>query len=287
MNILLLGSGFIGSFLFKHLSSCGHSVVLKSKTDVDYTSRKVLRDYLKKSSFNFVINCSGYTGSPNVDACEIFKTDCYFYNTLVPLNIAQVCEEQKIKLINISSGCIYTGYDKVYTEKDYPNFGIKNWDSSFYSYTKHHCEEILKPYHCITLRIRMPFCGIDHPKNLITKILKYDKIIDLENSATCIEDLCEFVDKLLKHKNVKRLRGPINVVNSGSITGKQISEYLQKEGFVNKNWSIVDISELPIVANRSNCVLSDNLIQGLGLGLPPAARSLHLCIKQFKENVLQ
>lgn len=285
MKVLILGRGFIGTRLHAYLLSKKiDTLIIDKKNDIDYTDRNIFLKYLQSFNFNVVINCSGFTGTPNVDGCEKEKEKCLFYNVSVPVQISNICDQLNIKFINVSSGCIYTGYEKEFTEKDEPNFGIKNVDSSYYSFTKHMCELLLKDTNSITLRIRMPFNSDATSKNLIYKILKYNNIIDLKNSGTSTDDLNEFIVQLIARNDLYTIKGLFNIVNPGFITGKMISEFLSFNGLINNEWKIVDISELNIVAQRSNCVLSDKKIKKLGLQLPPVAKSLKEAVQKFAEN---
>ena len=77
-----------------------------------------------KTEFNnheqkWLVNCVGYTGKPNVDACESDKQTCWDLNVTFPTILADFCLQNNIKVINISSGCIYDG-SKNYTEEDDP-----------------------------------------------------------------------------------------------------------------------------------------------------------------------
>jgi len=54
-----------------------------------------------------LINCIGYTGASNVDDCEIDKDKTLFSNTFVPIILAEACLRNKVRLIHISSGCIF------------------------------------------------------------------------------------------------------------------------------------------------------------------------------------
>lgn len=283
MKVLLLGKGFIGNSLFNYLKD-KHDTEIFSKDQLNYTERSFFTKHIHTKKYDVVINCSGYTGAPNVDACEIFKADCLFYNVSIPVQLAKVCEDNKVKFINISSGCIYTGYDKEFTEKDEPNFGIYNIDSSYYSFTKHMCEILLRNTSAITLRIRMPFNSDLVGKNLIYKILNYDNIIDFKNSGTNTDDLNVFIEKLITHNDLLKIKGPLNVVNPGAITAKLISEYLSFNELINPNWKVVPLNELKIVAQRSNCILSDKKIKKLGLQLPSAIKSLKETVALFAEK---
>jgi len=284
VKVLILGRGFIGTSLFSYLQSVKANVILVDKKDIDYTDRKKFFEYLTSNNYNTIINCSGFTGSPNVDQCEIEREKCLFYNVSVPVQINNICDQLKIKFINVSSGCIYTGYEKEFTEKDEPNFGLYNNNSSYYSLTKHMCEVVLRKTNAITLRVRMPFNSKIVSKNLIYKILKYNNIIDLKNSGTNTDDFNVFIEKLLTHKNFLDISGPLNVVNPGVITGKLIADYLSFHELVNHAWEVVNISELDIVAQRSNCVLSDKKIKKLGLQLPCLSKSLKDAVAGFVEN---
>ena len=286
MKVLLLGKGFIGTRLFTHLQNTNFDVTIVNKSEINYTDRKLFYSYLLSTSFDTIINCSGYTGSPNVDGCEKEKDKCLFYNVSVPVQINTICKMLDKKFINISSGCIYAGYEKEYTEKDEPNFGIHNIDSSYYSHTKHMCEVLLRNTNAITIRIRMPFNGDSVGKNLIYKIFKYNNIIDLKNSGTSTDDLNVFMEKLLNHNDFLAIKGPLNVINPGPITGKMIADFLSFHGVVNKEWKVVGVSDLDIVAQRSNCVLSDKKIKKLGLQLPSLTKSLKEAVAKFAENVV-
>ena len=50
-------------------------------------------------------------------------------------------------------------------------------------------EDILKcDYNAYVCRLRIPFNNISNPKNYITKLINYDKLLDATNSLTNIDD---------------------------------------------------------------------------------------------------
>ena len=84
--------------------------IAASRTQVDYTRFDVLLEFLQtQRSRSFVINAAGYTGKPNVDACEFAKADTLQGNTLLPQTIAHACAAAGIPWGHVSSGCIYSG----------------------------------------------------------------------------------------------------------------------------------------------------------------------------------
>jgi len=281
VKAVLLGTGFIGLSLGEYLVSRNINLTSFNRACLDYTNPQQLEQTLKILQCEVLINCSGYTGTPNVDACEVDKENCYLYNVVVPLRIAKVCEKLNIKFVNVSSGCIYTGYMKNFTEDDTPNFGIYNPDSSFYSKTKHICELNLANFDAITLRIRMPFNSKVQSKNLIYKILKYDNIIDYSNSGTHTDNLNAFIYNLIVTNALKRIAGPLNVVNPGVLTGKKIADLLTKHGLANPNWKVVNIKDLNIKAQRSNCVLDERKAVSEALLMPHIDEILENTIIDF------
>lgn len=85
-----------------------------------------------------VFNAAGVTGRPNVDWCESHKVETIRTNVVGTLNLADVCREHQLLLMNFATGCIFE-YDQAhqlgsgigFKEEDKPNF-----TGSFYSKTK-------------------------------------------------------------------------------------------------------------------------------------------------------
>jgi dTDP-4-dehydrorhamnose reductase len=67
MVILLLGSnGYVGTEFKRQLDSY---VTLRYTDIVD---ENFLREFIRDNGIEFVINCAGYVGNPNVDACDLY-----------------------------------------------------------------------------------------------------------------------------------------------------------------------------------------------------------------------
>jgi dTDP-4-dehydrorhamnose reductase len=283
-NILLLGKGYIGSSLSDYLvSKSDIKSNIYSKKDLNYLDFNTLNKYLQQNQsikIDYIINCAGYTGRPNVEGCENDKETCWKYNVKLPIVLTEIASYWNIPIIHISSGCVYTGYEKDFSEDDEPNFGIHNKDSSFYSKTKHACELSLKNSNSYILRIRMPFSYKSSERNYIDKILKYDNLISYKNSLTNIDDLNEFIYKFISLEN-KPEYGIYNVTNQGYATAKQIVEILKKYNLQNKNWKFLDQNQMNFKVSRSNCVLSTEKIKKLNLELPNIYYSMENSIKNY------
>jgi dTDP-4-dehydrorhamnose reductase len=264
-QILILGGGYIGSHLNHHLIKAGYVTKVITANDVNYHDKKtfwnfVVRDFTPA----YVINCSGFTGRPNVDEGESKKELCWLLNVLSPMQCADVCAANGIRYIHIGSGCIYTGYDKDYAEEDAPNFGLFDTASSFYSKTKHAFEVMSKNHPVKIIRIRMPISKLSDSRSFLTKIKNYNNIIDFKNSKTYIPDLCKFVEVLLENETLNWTSQDIyNVVNPHPLTTLEVMIIMKEFGLHNPDWKIVKINELDLKTGRSNCVLSNEKASAL------------------------
>jgi dTDP-4-dehydrorhamnose reductase len=282
MRILILGKGYIGNYLAK--TNKGHNLTHISKSDLNYEDPDTFIKFLRKetdypkSQFDWIINCSGYTGRPNVEACEVDKENCYHYNVTVPLYITKVANRFRIPIIHIGSGCIYDGYSQEYTEDDLPNFGADSSYSSFYSKTKDAFEKLSEHLERYIFRIRIPFNGIPEPKNYLWKLLNYNNLISQQNSITNVDDLVNFIYKFIEEK---RSLGIYNVTNKGSIEAKNVVEILKKYGLENPNWKFVSINNANFKVGRSNCILNTSKIESYDLQLPDVKESIEKAIKEY------
>lgn len=296
-KIIVIGNGYIGSKLAKDLIEDKNEDILHLYK-YDYDNPKVLNDtlfntlhsYLNNNKKNseepiWVVNCVGYTGKPNVDACEEEKEKCWALNVTFPTLLANVCLKHNVKLINVSSGCIYSG-DNVYEEEDWPDFGVDSPDSSWYSRTKHAAELSLNAFpNVYTLRIRMPICAdFNSGKNYLTKILKYNDLLQEVNSKTVIPDLLKVIYKIINMQDIPT--GIYNVVNPEPMDTKSVTEILDKNGMWNPHWKFINYNDLKkhIKANRSNCKLSTEKSRLYNIELQPETASLEALFDKQDEE---
>src|SRR5579872_6936985 len=109
MILLLGGSGYIGEAFAAEMQRRKTDFISLSRKQVDYTRFDLLLEFLRSNVPSFVINCAGFTGKPNVDACELDKAGTLLGNSLLPQTIAHACHAAGIPWGHISSGCIYSG----------------------------------------------------------------------------------------------------------------------------------------------------------------------------------
>jgi dTDP-4-dehydrorhamnose reductase len=285
-NVLILGNGYISKYLAPYLNKYGHLVTVLSKSQYPYQDPIEFEKYLKhRNNTDIVINCSGFTGAPNVDGCENHKDACYFYNVTAPLYITNVCNTLGVPIIHIGSGCVYSGYDKIYTEDDISDFGADCYFSSTYSKSKDTFEKLSSNMDRYIFRIRIPFNGIKEPKNYLYKLLHYDNLISKQNSITCVDDLVFFINKFITLQKKPKF-GIYNVVNKGSTDAAEVVDMLKENNLFNPKWNFVSINQADFSVARSNCILSTKKIKDLGMELPDVRESLKKAIDQYSSDPL-
>ncbi|MDA1069764.1 MAG: sugar nucleotide-binding protein, partial [Verrucomicrobia bacterium] len=238
----------------------------------NYYDPQILIEALKAEKPNAVINAAGYTGKPNVDACEDDKANCLMGNAVLPGIIREVCETLDIPWGHVSSGCIYTGRRADGTgfhEADTPNFNFRSNNSSFYSGTKALGEEVLQGAEKAYIwRLRIPFDERNNPRNYLSKLLYYEWLLDAENS---ISQRFEFVEACIDCFLKEIPYGTYNVTNPGSTTAREITTIMKKHGLVSKELKFFKSEEefmaKAVRAPRSNCTMSSEKLAKAGIQL--------------------
>jgi hypothetical protein len=109
----------------------------------------------------------------------------------------------------------------------------------------------------------MPFSDDLNERSYITKILKYDNLVNFKNSKTYIPDLCNFIEYIITKNISTSSIGVINFVNPEAQDAEFVTGIMKAYNLENKNWKFVDIEGINITAPRSNCVLSIDKLKTL------------------------
>jgi len=270
MILILGGSGYVGSAFRRVLERKDVPYRSIARESVDYTNPDLLAALIKDSGAQFLINCAGFTGRPNVDACEKHKAETLFGNSVLPGRITKGCEQAGIPWGHVSSGCIFSGDGpdgEGFSETDTPNFDFRNGPSSFYSGTKSLGEEILEGRPDVFIwRLRIPFDENPGPRNYLSKLMFYDRLLEARNSISHLEEFAEACWQCWE----KRVPfGTYHVTNRGSILTSEIIEMIRNSKLSEKEFSFFESEEefmkVAAIAPRSNCVLSTEKLSSVGI----------------------
>jgi dTDP-4-dehydrorhamnose reductase len=287
MLLLLGGTGYVGQAfceLFDRNSVQYRSV---SRKEIDYTNRDQLTRLLRETKPEFVINSAGYTGKPNVDACELHKAECLDGNAVLPGIIREVCEAANVPWGHVSSGCIYTGQHEDgsgFTEEDAPNFSFRTNNCSFYSGCKALGEECLVGAEQNYIwRLRIPFNNLDNPRNYLTKVMRYQRLLEATNS---LSQLNEFVWACWQTWEKRIPFGIYNVTNPGQVTTREVVALIQQELKPNRDFNFFvseeEFMSLAAKTPRSNCILDSTKILQAGIELTQVQEAITQALRTWK-----
>lgn len=312
--ILLLGaSGYIGEAFVKELQRRKIDFVPLARKQIDYTRFDVLLEFLKAKKPEFVINAAGFTGKPNVDACELAKADTLAGNVLLPQTIAHACAALKIPWGHVSSGCIFSGAKIVedgktrvekdltkpelralaekspekirgFAETDTPNFSFRDLPCSFYSGTKALGEETIENIgQNYIWRLRIPFDEFDNSRNYLSKLQRYPKVYDNVNSISHRADLAKAALDLWERRAPS---GIYNMTNPGFVTTRQVVEMIGKILRPKKKFEFWKSDEefyrAAAKAPRSNCVIDVSKLLAAGIKIRDVHEALEDSLKNWK-----
>jgi UDP-glucose 4,6-dehydratase/3,5-epimerase/4-reductase len=313
MVFLLGASGYIGQVFAKELSSRKIPFTPLSRRQLDYTNFRTLRGALLKSKPDFVINAAGFTGKPNVDACENQKGETVSGNVTLAQIVAQACDVAGVKLGFVSSGCIYTGAkvrrecgtwaveDRLteplvsellskrservagFSETDEPNFCFAHNDCSFYSGTKALAEEVMRGFpEFYVWRLRIPFDEYDGPRNYLSKVQNYPKVYQNWNSLSHRGD---FAGACLDLWEKGAEGGIYNLTNPGYTSTKEVVEKIRRR--INLNWrpafwnDDAEFYRFGAKAVRSNCILDCGKALRAGARLRPLEEAIEDALSKW------
>jgi len=285
MSFLVFGgeTGWIGQKLVVLLKSQGKEVhVAKARIE----NRTDVENEIKQYKPKYILNCAGVTGRPNVDWCEDHKQETIRANVIGTLNLIDVAFLHGIHVTNFATGCIFEyddahplGSGKGYLEDDVPNF-----DKSFYSMTKAMVEKLCREYpNVLLLRVRMPISDDLEPRNFITKISKYARVVNIPNSMTVLHDLLPVSIDMSE----KGLKGIYNFTNPGVISHNEILDLYKQyidPNFTYQNFSLEEQAKI-LKAGRSNNELDASKFSALYPQVPEIKASMHGVFQRMAQNI--
>ena len=289
MIYLLGGSGYVGQAYQDLLTKKGLPFKSVARQELDYADPVKLLAALRTDKVSFLINAAGYTGKPNVDACELHKEECLFGNAVLPGRIAHACAAAGVAWGHVSSGCIYTGArpdGTGFTEADAPNFTFRQNNCSFYSGTKALGEEVLAGLPSVYVwRLRIPFDHRDGPRNYLTKLMRYERLLQASNS---ISQLHEFVAATFACWEKRIPFGIYNVTNPGHVTTREVVDLILESGVCPKTYSFfqdeADFMAKAAKTPRSNCVMSSAKLAAAGIEMTPVRDAVRAALRSWQRS---
>jgi dTDP-4-dehydrorhamnose reductase len=230
IKIIVLGDGLLGSEFVKQL---GCDYISRKKDSFDIKNLSLFKETLIK--YDIIINCIANTDTYSFDKNSHWETNYVFVNDLI-----QFCNENKIKLVHISTDYIYTNSVSNASEEDVP-VHCNNW----YGYTKLLSDGLVQLLSNDYLLIRCshkpnPFpyekAWIDQVGNFDYVNIICNKICDLINIKSIGvynvgTELKSIYDLATKTNSVEPILSPTNVPKNISLNINKLNMKLKKPFF--------------------------------------------------------
>jgi len=289
-RVLVFGgrTGWIGALMVKLAEKDGAQVFAAESR---MQNREAVEKELDTIKPTHVLMAGGITGRPNIDWCEDHKPETLRTNVIGTLNIADCCNERKIHCTVYATGCIFK-YDDAHalgSGKGFVEESKANFAESFYSETKGYMEMMLKHYpNCLILRVRMPISADLIHRNFVTKILKYERIVNIPNSMTVLDEMLPASLAMAK----KGLVGVYNFTNPGVISHNECLDLYIKyidPTYHYTNFTVEEQSKI-LKAGRSNNELDTTKLMAdmpKGIVINDIKTAMELNFQRMKVNLTE
>mmetsp|Transcript_2764 Transcript_2764/g.4172 ORF Transcript_2764/g.4172 Transcript_2764/m.4172 type:complete len:311 (+) Transcript_2764:42-974(+) len=288
-RVLIFGgkTGWIGGLMADIIEKRDDVEVFLAEARIE--NREAVAKELDEIKPTHVLMSAGITGRPNIDWCEDHKPETIRVNVIGTLNVADLTNSRNIHCTVYATGCIFK-YDDAHPLGS--GIGFKeeskgNFDGSFYSQTKGYMEPMLSCYpNCLILRVRMPISDDLFHRNFVTKIVKYDRVVNIPNSMTVLTEMLPASLAMAE----KGLTGVYNFTNPGVISHNEVLDLYTKyidPTYTYKNFTVEEQAKV-IKAARSNNELDTTKLMA---DMPEEVKindiktSVELCFQRMKVNL--
>ena len=117
-------------------------------------------------------------------------------------------------------------------------------------------------------RVRIPFDQFENPRNYLTKLMRYSRLLDATNS---ISELQEFVEASLLCWEMRVPFGIYNMTNPGAVTTREVVDLIKKSGVCDREFDFFssedEFMRVAAITPRSNCVMNSDKLRRAGIRL--------------------
>ena len=286
MKILFFGGkGWIGSQFLEYMKKQVNIDIIE--TDVRADNENLIKDIILLHSPTHIISFIGRTHGDGINNTDYLEKDGKLVenicdNLYAPYVLSILAEKNNIHFTYIGTGCIFNEENpetRTYYETDRPNF----FDSS-YSIVKGFTDRLMRfNKNTLNIRIRMVINSQNHHRNLIKKLINYEKICSYSNSMSVLPTLFPIIFDMMK----KKTTGTINLVNPDYISHNEILEMYKEivdEKFEWKNFTIEEQNNI-LNSKRCNVHLNTNKIKSLYPDIPNIRDAIRECLIEMKKNL--
>ena len=270
------GRGWVGTQLCADLAA--HVDVIHGESRAHH--RDTVRAELARHRPHVLLSLVGRTRGPNwpnIDYLED-KPDVNVRDNLhAPLTLAQEAQRAGVYMIYLGTGCIYSSTPN----NPQSEFHVPNFQGSQYSLVKGVTDQLMGGFdHVLNLRIRMPVSATPGPFNFVSKLLGYERVIDVPNSLSVLPSLFPALRSLAR----RRITGTLNFTNPGYLSHSQVLELYRTHVDPTVEWSTFTEAEQNrlLKAKRSNNVLDTGKLRRFCPDVPGVREALVAVLQTWR-----
>jgi UDP-glucose 4,6-dehydratase len=130
--------------------------------------------------------------------------------------------------------------------------------------------------------MRIPFNHIDSNRNYLSKLIRYDRLLNVTNSISHLDD---FVRVCWETWRRRVPFGIYNVTNTGSITTREATELIKTHREPDRIFEFFENEEefmrLAAKTPRSSCVLDNSKLRATGIQISDVGDAIERALKKW------
>lgn len=222
VNMLVIGNGHLGNHIALKFCSGHYKGELKDLKAVDV------------AGYDIIVNAAGKT---DLKFCEDNPLAAWHSNVEGALHAFRLAKAAGVGFVQISSGCLWDGPYDVNGKPFAPISDVS--PASFYAWTKAACDAIMLSESLgsklMILRPRQIYSAVASPRNTLTKLMTYKKLIDTPNSMTSADTVAKTIDAIAPvmvspRYFIKKYPKIMNVYDIGIVTPYRVGMMLHEAG---------------------------------------------------------
>jgi len=257
-------------------------VVPFSSKDADICNKVEIQKLLNKEKFDIVINCAAYTA---VDLAEKEMEKCQLVNDTAVKNLVELCSQNNIALIHISTDFVFDGtakYPLIETDKTNP--------LQVYGKTKLAGEEWVKNNGIV---VRTSWLYSSFGNNFVKTMMRLGRERDTLNvinnqfgTPTYAADLADAILKICSKNDLENNKGVYHYSNEGKASWFDFAKKIMEIAEIDCQVNPIPDSEYPTPAKRPKYSVMDKtkIKTTFNIEIPQWETSVIKCIEIIKNN---
>ena len=251
------------------------------KDELSITNKEGLADFCSSYPLDYIINCAAYTA---VDQAELEKDLAFAINAEGPGVLAEVCADQGIRLVHISTDYVFDGESDIpYRESD------PTAPQNAYGASKLQGERRIEQVTSEAIIIRTSWVFGKYGKNFVKTMIRLmheresiSVVNDQQGSPTYAADLASTILHIITHvKDPKP--GIYHYCNDGSTNWYAFASAIKELTGSRCQIEPIPTSAYPTPAKRPSFSLLDNSLikETFGIKIPHWKDSLAACLSRL------